>query len=1470
MTWAKPLGRNKERQAGSQVLSQEEYDRSQLGITGTQNVRFEYALTSRVIAAKDIYPPPGDGRVTLPYLDDEMPLDMGGDKYWPQEIYKLPRHKKTQFLEDSDMMMPGLFYILHPEVALPAAGIYMYRMLTGDLVDDNAARFYLKKPQYTAWLVKWWNMTQLSYMTMGLAPRIPMGVQIRILLCEIVNLLEYQKGGETPKGRLPYLSFTDLEREGVYTTAFDQTRQLSEDTIPQLEDSLDRLIARGTKYPYSDMTARRICIFCDDVYGTVDDLNDHVKQCPMAEKPVCLLCNMDFGKSGKKTYAAHMLSTCRACPTRRCCVCDEDCTNASGCACTLNYFKISERIEPLISDTNLFNDRNIPLIKLILECELQQILPFGPTRHQGEDDPEPVSMMEMENEKYVSEILINKAIDHLPHILQENPNDIYFPGTRKSYTIRDIYLLADLSPADCRSWGLPDDPAALQIHTIYNQNQGERQKSTTFVEEEMSIIETDYVQRLKQTEEGMAQLREVVQNCVADPKYCQQAIVDDKFIGDHDVGRWARTFGLIGQHDSMDSRPVASRVITSTPAARTGRINGWGRRMANDGSGEDGDTSESPEVRNASTEVRPSESPGRDLLSTVDVSRRCIRRDDMDYVGKEDGRRNTARSGGERHSVGPGRQGRTASYVSDKGKQEEDKGNHRHPLREEDLNATWPQSLRCRNEWKQCEFLRFASQLEKGKHIAANHRCEAKGCEFSDEYNWVMDMHKDEIHGGDSHPRTETRDRCEGELMKSLLAPQRMLKAEATEGRDNRGIYIDPKAWQPHRSPDGAPGTPCRCQNEKGYCSRLLFSNEMEKSRHVEREHKCSKRRCDYSNEYERALLSHYKDVHEDRGCQCPICGVRCVTEAAWEMHRDLHPRCAGCKESFPSMVALEQHRPCENVRARERTPQTDMSMNSGLACCKYLMPASMLEPENSKGVNDPFAQLSNIWTLMVETNTELSPDIKMTCKKIISDAHASEMNKKADALAPESANFLNADCFDLPKFHPKNEARKVNWTHVNSTFRSSGFREGGVKLDHDSSNFNRNFVYLQSLNDHIGSQVSLNALSESDGLHLLLLYLSTDTVQSLRAYMCKNPHAVSYSDNLYGLHAIYSQIDKDQLKKMILTVPRTPLQDILSYTKVAYRLCEASALQEAPEDRSAFIEASMRRLILENVSMTVRQAIKRREQDGGRQLSLQLLQQAVRTLETGSQKSYQRATVMDPDLWLEAVAPADAERNRFKERRQKVGAVTRKGAKEAGQLELMGHGREEGNDGPLVELATEVEPVIPGRGIETQRDAHAERNNRPPETVRLPAGQGMGHPVGRMNSAANTYNARDMYNTSRNAGTVGRRLDDRQKYLEEIKKKLHLPPDAPLHCFRCGQSNPYHRASDCTIPSSENVHRCQVNPPVYLYHEPENCPHKQKVGRVNNGYNGSWDQGARGSRMDSPRRDYAAGPPVVSRYNRR
>ena len=82
---------------------------------------------------------------------------------------------------------------------------------------------------------------------------------------------------------------------------------------------------------------------------------------------------------------------------------------------------------------------------------------------------------------------------------------------------------------------------------------------------------------------------------------------------------------------------------------------------------------------------------------------------------------------------------------------------------------------------------------------------------------------------------------------------------------------------------------------------------------------------------------------------------------------------------------------------------------------------------------------------------------------------------------------------------------------------------------------------------------------------------------------------------------------------------------------------------------------------------------------------------------------------------------------------------------------------------------------------------------------------------------------------SSRNARTVGRRLDERQKYLEEIKKKLHLPPDAKQRCFRCGQSNPYHHASSCKIPYSENVHRCQVNPSIYLYHEEEHCPHKQK-----------------------------------------
>ena len=114
----------------------------------------------------DIYPPPFDPSDTSALLQrddpEELPRSMG-DEYWPADAYKIPRHKKTSFLLESHVLMPGLFYCLHPEISLPAAGLYVYRMLTGDMVESNAIKFYKRQPECTAWLAKWWKMSQTNF-----------------------------------------------------------------------------------------------------------------------------------------------------------------------------------------------------------------------------------------------------------------------------------------------------------------------------------------------------------------------------------------------------------------------------------------------------------------------------------------------------------------------------------------------------------------------------------------------------------------------------------------------------------------------------------------------------------------------------------------------------------------------------------------------------------------------------------------------------------------------------------------------------------------------------------------------------------------------------------------------------------------------------------------------------------------------------------------------------------------------------------------------------------------------------------------------------------------------------------------------------------------------------------------------------------------------------------------------------------
>ena len=122
-------------------------------------------------------------------------------------------------------------------------------------------------------------------------------------------------------------------------------------------------------------------------------------------------------------------------------------------------------------------------------------------------------------------------------------------------------------------------------------------------------------------------------------------------------------------------------------------------------------------------------------------------------------------------------------------------------------------------------------------------------------------------------------------------------------------------------------------------------------------------------------------------------------------------------------------------------------------------------------------------------------------------------------------------------------------------------------------------------------------------------------------------------------------------------------------------------------------------------------------------------------------------------------------------------------------------------------------------------------------QAQRLPPNQGMGQQPNRMSSASNAYNARDLYTSSRNS-TAEARARDRDDHLERMRieetdrKKLHLGPGPIGHCTRCGDNS--HKAAGCHMPESANVHRCRGPPePLYLYHEPQACPHVQRIRRV-------------------------------------
>ena len=1572
------------------------------------NVVFEYSLTQRKVKCGDIYPPPFDPSDTSALLQrddpEELPRSMG-DEYWPADAYKIPRHKKTSFLLESHVLMPGLFYCLHPEISLPAAGLYVYRMLTGDMVESNAIKFYKRQPECTAWLAKWWKMSQVAYVTAGSARQIPMGVKVRIYMSILLNLIQHREHANAPQGRLPYLSTADLTEAGVLTTAFDRTwsENMPEDMLKDLESTLDRLVTRRTHYPYSDLTVRRVCIFCNEIWSCVQDLADHVKTCVRAVNPRCLTCNMDFGRNGGMRYAAHVLSTCRARPTAKCCVCGENCGAGNICLCAENYFKVSEMLEQVLGTRDIYNSRNIPILKLIMECDLQQLLRFGPQDLAEQEGFQNDSSAD--SDRFITEPMIKKVIKNLPTIEQENPNHIFFPCLKKSFAVRDIYDIAKLSRSECRQWGLPEEPALLQIYTVHNPQAtpGPRQEAArlvTFRDENISHIETDYVESCMLSREGMEHLRTFLIKCAGDRRYLDNAILQGMLTNEAHFVRWARELGVFGE-----AAPSAEAQATSTPRPATPpvRAQAQGPRHLSYGSAEelevppdeDGDPAR-PDMsqgyghrdmadvsdcrdgadngpstgresigasgvhgesgrRSVSSGCRAAQE-GESLLRCNNEQGRCrhlqfrSRQEKEDHINDHHGctvsgcrfasefERDLAEHVLDEHTMRDGQlrcRNEREDCTNLRFRSEDEKARHvvrehgcpygwtsqsctfacefdrdmsEHLAHAHGANSPAPAVLRCRNERGLCSMLSFAEERDKAEHISRTHNCTEPGCLFASEFESLLLQHAQDTHGW-TVPRARRLSRHEEALRESLPASSRGTSA----GREDRhhvrslftsspGVFIDPKAWDRRDRVIQLDGSTLRCTNERGACGHLTFKNELDKVRHIEKQHKCTKQRCDFSSESEKTLLAHYDTLHKDTGLVCPICGTRCTTQATWDAHTMTHPRCEGCKNSFVSRAALDSHRPCKIIRATDRVKSEESGVSPAMAVNQYLMPASVPEG-NDKGINDPQTQMYNVWSYMIEQNKEISSSVKNELMTIVSDAHASEMGKRANALLPEAASYLSPECFDIPSFHPKSELRKVNWQHVNSRFTSDGITTGSIKLDSHPMHYGRNFVKILDLNNKIGFAVAQNCLSEEDAKHLLLTFLSPAVVQSLSGYLFNQPYKVSYCDNLYGLHTLYAKIDKDQLKKMILSVPRKEKQDIRAYAQMAFRLCEAGALQELKKDRPKFIESSMRRLILENVSPSIRQTIIERENKAGKRYNPQLLQDAVSTLETGHYKSHQRGTVMDPDLWLDPLAAADItpyEEGR-RDRRQKIGAVTRKQAaqqdiqqEEGGQDVLedqhsqgsrkcfncdsethlvkdcpedqqgQGHrkcwtcdsrehlmrdcpsrpvpGRLAPGTGASPSLSgggapgafQPEQPISPPPRVQGKQRAAARGGE---QTHRLPPNQGMGQQPGRTVSAANAYNARDLYTSSRNS-TADARAREREDLLgkmrlEEIdRKKLHLPPGPIGHCTRCG--NDRHKAAECRMPESANVHRCKGPPnELYLFHEPQACPHAQKIRRV-------------------------------------
>ena len=373
------------------------------------------------------------------------------------------------------------------------------------------------------------------------------------------------------------------------------------------------------------------------------------------------------------------------------------------------------------------------------------------------------------------------------------------------------------------------------------------------------------------------------------------------------------------------------------------------------------------------------------------------------------------------------------------------------------------------------------------------------------------------------------------------------------------------------------------CKNET-HEKPLEFKTKEAKTMHIIRNHHCNIPKCNYYNEYEFLLLRHFNLKHKSNKITCTICGVESKN---LKEHMEIHPSCMSCEEKFLDQTALVKH----------------MKM-----CTKYTKQTGYV-PENMQmvskqqlGLELDCSNTEHSFTKVLERMmeaTNLSPDEIQEGKKIFSKfASESLITKKKLRSDLGIKNWTESHLlFEIPDFTMQ-ETTKDNLTRASQLIGPiSKDMMFSANVKKASQMAVQNFEILENITQRLYEIFSLCNIREQQAKIFLQQFLAENVLEELCGFTMSKYLDLSYYDILKTLQTLFCPLRLDLLESKILSYQMLEGDSLNSFTNRAFRHISLVAKKLPKEERPAYIETHICRLIRNNLPSDMLKLIMSKEE---------------------------------------------------------------------------------------------------------------------------------------------------------------------------------------------------------------------------------------------------------------------------------